>query len=260
MRVDLAPAATGTAWAVLRPFAGHDELALDPADPAAGSTLLGRLLQSLHGAAAGRAGLGALSVADRDRLLAALFAAWFGNAVELLAACRDCGEGFALAFDLEALRTSQTMPDARLEGPDEQGFFVLDRRLRFRPPTLDDVEAVTHLPEDVAVDALLQRCVDGLAAGDAALVQEAMAQVAPVLALDIATRCPHCAAAQDVPFSLEAHLLGLLAQERPFLTHEIHLLARAYGWSLGEILQLSRDDRRTLVRLCEAEQASAPPW
>ena len=66
--------------------------------------------------------------------------------------------------------------------------------------------------------------------------------------------------AQDVAFSLEAHLLGLLAQERPFLTHEIHLLARAYGWSLGEILQLSRDDRRTLVRLCEAEHEARASW
>jgi hypothetical protein len=101
----------------------------------------------------------------------------------------------------------------------------------------------------------MRRCIDAAATvADENAIEEAMAQIAPSLDLDIATTCPHCAAPGTIAFRLENFLLHALAAERRFLTMEIHLLASAYHWTLAEILGLSRDDRRILVRCVERER------
>ena len=262
MRVDLAHGVDGKSWAVLRPLNGRDELMLDPDLPSAGSRLVDRLLVAASGAAAGPGSLPRLSVSDRDRLLAGLYRAAFGVGVELVAACDACGEKLEVAFALDALLANQSPqrpPD--IEGPDADGFYRLGADIIFRPPVVADLDAVAHLPAEAAIAALLARCAPG-AADDVAIdaVQQGMDAVAPVLDIDIATSCPHCHRPQSVPFSLERHLIELLAQERRYLTHEVHLLARAYGWALNDILDLSREDRRTLVRLITAERAPWSSW
>ena len=247
---------------MLRPLTGRDELMLDPDMPSAGSRLVDRLLVAASGAAAGPGSLPQLSVSDRDRLLAGLYRAAFGAGIELVAACDQCSEKLEVAFTLDALLANQTpQQPADIEGPDQEGFYRLASDIVFRPPMVADLDAVTHLPAEAAIAALLARCAPG-AASETAIdaVQQGMDAVAPVLDIDIATACPHCQQPQGVPFSLERHLIDLLAQERRYLTHEVHCLARAYGWALDDILDLSRDDRRTLVRLVAAEREPRGAW
>jgi hypothetical protein len=43
--------------------------------------------------------------------------------------------------------------------------------------------------------------------------------------------------------------------DRRQLVQEIHLLASAYGWSLSEILNLTRGQRRAFVALVDADDA-----
>jgi hypothetical protein len=262
MRVELAHGLDGRSWAVLRPLTGRDELMLDPELPSAGSRLVDRLLVAASGAAAGPGSVPQLSVSDRDRLLAGLYRAAFGAGIELVAACDACGEKLEVAFTLDALLANQTpQQPADIEGPDGEGFYRLASDIAFRPPVVADIDAVAHLPAEAGIAALLARCAPA-AAGTAAIeaVQLGMDAVAPVLDIDIATACPHCQRPQGVPFSLERHLVELLGQERRYLTHEVHCLARAYGWALDDILDLSRDDRRTLVRLVAAEREPRGLW
>ncbi len=81
-----------------------------------------------------------------------------------------------------------------------------------------------------------------------------MAEVGPILDLDLEATCPECGARQAIHFDICAHLLGALASERLWLAHEVHTIASAYGWSLAEILGLPREDRRVYVRLIEAHR------
>src|SRR5262245_57263503 len=97
IRVELGPGAGGRRWAKLRPLTGEDEMALDPADPGAANALLGRLLADSN-AATGAHCLSALSVTDRDRLLAALYRAEFGDRIDAVAACSHCHEEFEFNF------------------------------------------------------------------------------------------------------------------------------------------------------------------
>ena len=256
-RVALATGVDGRRWAKLRPLTGEDELAVDPGEPAAGDALLERLLVAATAAAPtiGPGSVPALSVADRDRLLAAVYRAQFGDLVEGVVRCARCAEPFEFGFSLDELAAGLVAGEPfPVQGPDARGYYQLGDGTRFRPPTGRDLEAVAEMPAGEAADALLARCVDTPSNDfDRAAVQVAMERLAPILNLDVDTECPHCGAVQVAAFDIERHLLGSLAQERRFLTHEVHRLAAAYGWGLAEILRMDRDDRRTLVRRVEAE-------
>lgn len=254
MRVELSPGTPGGRWAVLRPVTGHDELALDAGAPGSGTALVDRLLVAAPGTPIGPGTVGSLSVAERDRLLAAVYAACYGDHVESAATCTACGEPFELTFSLDALLADRVpRPGDDVAGPDDEGYYR-SRDGRFRVPTVGDVGAVAALAPTRAPRALLERCVAGAVDGREEELAAAMERLAPHLDVDLGTRCPACGDAQSVRFSMERFLVGALTAERRFLTREVHRLAAAYGWGLDDILRLSREDRRTLVRQVEAER------
>lgn len=231
----------------LRALSGADEFLLDPDDPGAATLLLRRLL------ADGEA-VDELNVAEYDRLLAAVFDALYDDRVEARTRCGACSETLEISLSLAALAAA---PDVEIElaGPDEGGVFTLPDGRRIRPPTVADLDRAVHAGD---VAALRRACVvTGDPDAEPEMLEAALEAAAPALARDVVAICPSCAATQAVRFDLAAFLVASLARERPFLIREMHLLARAYGWSLTEILSLSRVDRRALARLCEAERAAA---
>lgn len=256
MRVALNPGVPGGTFAVLRALNGHDELALNPTVLGSGSALVGRVLVGTPGTSVAPETIGCITLADRDRLLAAIYRSCYGDAVEAVTTCGGCHERFEVSLSLEQLLAQQSgrAPDG-VSGPDDDGFFRLDDGTRFRPPTIADLEAVASLSASPAAEALLTRCVPG-AAEAAERVQAALERLAPLLDVDLDAACPACAAPATVRFSMEAFLLRALANERRFVTPEVHTLAMAYGWGLDEILRLGREERRTLVRLVDAERAA----
>ena len=236
--------------AFLRALTGADEVAAE----AGAVVLLDRLL--VAGSQAIRPGEAArLAVADRDRLLAALYRDLFGDRIEADAPCRDCHQAFAVAFSLTALVDGQRMPRPDgVDGPDDAGHYRLGQ-VTFRLPTAEDLDAVLGLPGEHARTSLLARCiVEGSGAGCEADIEAAMAALGPTLDTDLETTCPHCATPQGVRFTIDRYLLRCLANERRFLLHEAHRIARAYGWSHEAIMALPRRDRRDYVRLIDAER------
>jgi hypothetical protein len=256
-RVELKQGHEGRHWAALRSLTGADEMVLDPADPGAGNVLLSRLLMAAPGATVEPEHLPALTIADRDRLLAAVYRKEFGDEIDGVVPCRYCGDKFEFNFSLSTL-IAHLSEDGGVgaDRPDTEGFYTAGERFRFRPPTVRDLDEVAGLPAEKAMTVLVDRCLAEAADTVACTtLQAAMERVAPILSLDIETTCPHCAAVQSLAFSLEHYLLQALAQERRFLMHEIHRLATSYGWGLRDILGLSREDRRSLVRHVEYEAA-----
>jgi hypothetical protein len=125
---------------------------------------------------------------------------------------------------------------------------------RFRLPTVSDQQSVLGLQTDASAGALLERCmVDGDAMDNLPLLQKAMDAVGPVLDMDLDAACPKCGACESVRFDMQAYLIRMLAYEKRFLAREIHVIAVAYGWGYGEILSLTREDRRDFVSLIQAE-------
>ena len=79
-----------------------------------------------------------------------------------------------------------------------------------------------------------------------------MEQVGPLLDMDLDASCPHCGISQRVRFDIQSYLFRALGYERQFLIYEVHCIARAYGWGYQEILNLTREDRRTFVGLIKS--------
>jgi len=243
----------------LRELSGHDE-----SFDGTAAELIDRLLLERPGAAARPGEAARLTLAEVDRVLAAIYRSLYGDEVECHVNCASCGSPYTMSFTLtdmwDALTETSAEDEqllAELEGPDERGVFGLGA-LRFRLPTGEDLlEAAAGGPEGVAA-ALRSRCVlaedDGR--GDETL-DRAMSLTGPTFDTDLEGACPECGAEQSVPFRLEEFLLAALRRESAMLAREVHELARAYGWSRREILEMTRRERRQHAGLVLAEAASS---
>jgi hypothetical protein len=256
LSVQLNPGLSGGKWARLRPLCGHDETFIGDGRSVDGIELLDRLLVETRGTTVGPGTARNLAVCDSDRLFAAIYLKYFGEQVEGVVSCRDCGESFEVSFSLRNLLANLEVAAKRnVVGPDEDGIYTLSDGRRFRLPTASDQQSVLELQTDAAAGALLEQCmVAGDPMDNPQLVQKAMEAVGPVLDLDLDAVCPECGASESVRFDMQAHLLRVLAHEKRFLVREIHLIAVTYGWSYGEVLSLTREDRRAFVGLIQAER------
>jgi hypothetical protein len=242
-------------WAKVRELRGADEQIVDGIETSVAIRLLDRLIVDSPGPMLKPGKAATLAAADRDRLLAAIYLHTFGSHIAGTVTCRICGKSFDLDFDLlelqAALQPAEMPAVVKVNG--HIAFVMADGR-RFRLPTGEDEIAVWHLSADEALAELLRRCVlKGDPTTDADTIQATMKAVAPLMDADLNGHCPECSENQAIHFDIQSYLLSALQAEQPRLTREIHRLATAYGWTLGEILELTRNQRQVYVKLIEAE-------
>lgn len=255
LKVQLKPGLKGGQWAYLRPLCGHDEVFIQGKGLHEATQLLDRLLVA-NPETTLRAGQASnLAVCDCDRLFAELYLTYFGEQVESTVACQNCAQPFELRFSLRKLIAALNRSTiTQATGPDEEGIYSLADGRRFRLPTVRDHDDLIGLSPTQALATLLKRCVvTGDPISDSESLQSAMDEVGAVLDLDLDALCPHCEASQTVQFDIQTYVLRAIAFEQRFLNREVHRIAMAYGWGYQEILNLSREDRRTFVRLIEAD-------
>jgi hypothetical protein len=244
----------GPGWVSLREIRGGDEEGVEAADSANAVALLDRLLVTEPGAALGPGQARELAVPDRDRLLAALYVRSFGMRVESTVRCAACDRRFDLDFTLDDVLHSLHEGMGGRVPRDEAGLFRLRDGRRFRLPSGADEHAVLQVPAAERETTLLRRClVEGSADADLESLAEAMREAAPLLDLLVEAHCPECGRVQAVRFDLQHYLLARILDERRLRAWEFHRLARAYGWSRSEILDLSRSQRRLHVELIERD-------
>lgn len=233
----------------IREVRGFDEEEIGATDTLTALRLIDRVLISTDDVASPPAAR-SLTASDRDRLLAALYSLTYGPRVASTLRCQRCAERFDLDFQLGALQKTLE-PDGEADANSE--YFTASDGTRLRLPTGADELAVTALTPGAARRALLARCVVATVASGIDLEAE-MRRVAPIIDVDIGAGCPHCGAEQRVRFDIQSYLLGFLLVERPRLAREVHGLARAYGWSRRDILELPRRVRRDYIALIDDER------
>ena len=202
------------------------------------------------------AGLGGLTPGQRDARLLELRRRLFGETLDGVARCPACEGTLEFSLPVAAL-TEAGSPAADLER--EAGEVEVDGyRIRVRPPTLAEVAAIG--PED-GVDQLLRGCVaraerDGAVVPAAALPASALEAVDALLAVldaagdpELALRCPDCGHAWAEPLDVAAFLWGELDAWARRVLQEVHVLARAYGWTEREVLRLGPRRRRYYLDL-----------
>jgi hypothetical protein len=237
--VQLAFDSSGAHAMAFAPLTGADERA---APGAVG--LLRRLALPgeglVHGAAIDR-----LTVGDRDRALAALYAQLYGDAVQADSVCTGCAATYEIRFSISELVSSHC-PDGSASG-DPPAISVGDSRLRL--PVVADLNGTPK--------SLLERLTLEGPVPDAESAAPALESADPALELDLIGICPECEATQGTPFSISRFLEAALRRDLGCLAREVHLIASAYHWSLDKILDLTRTERQTYARLLIAEREAA---
>ncbi len=236
----------------LRAISGADELLVEDVTTGVALTLLEKLVHKVDPAEAIATFKPAnIVTADRDRIFAALYGQLYGNKIESTIQCRHCQTRFDLDFLLSALlQHYELTPVPRAD----KGIIQMEEDTWFRLPTGADELLLDEVPETVAENFLLSRC---LVKGDikkmGTQVQEKMAQIAPILNLTMQAHCPECDNDQEVLFDIQTFFLTRLMQERPQLIKDLHRVAQSYHWSADVILNLPRKLRRQYVAMIESE-------
>ncbi|MDQ3279915.1 MAG: hypothetical protein M3Q69_00715 [Acidobacteriota bacterium] len=187
--------------------------------------------------AAGDGATETLPIPARDRRLLALRERWFGSAYESVVTCDACGTAIELTFDGSAVALIDAPETARRIGDVE-----------YRLPDTRDLVAISRCATvDAAKRMLVERCIVGT------VTDEAREAVAAALEaeddLRIAVTCPECNASWDVVFDPGAYLWNEVDAAAMRVFREVDALAAAYGWTEGEILDLSPRRRALYLRM-----------
>jgi len=132
-----------------------------------------------------------------------------------------------------------------------QGQYRSEQDWVFRLPSIED------LTKGVSGTDLLNACTINGEPPAIEIANELFEAIAPIGTNIIKSACPYCNEPQTINFDLVHYFMTMLSRERAFLIHEIHTLAKVYGWALNQILGLSRTIRRDLVKLATRDTTIA---
>ncbi|MFG2126255.1 hypothetical protein ACGFNV_00390 [Streptomyces sp. NPDC048751] len=196
-----------------------------------------------------RAAAADVPVGLRDRALFAFRAALFGTGVEAVSRCPGCGTDVDVAFDQRDLLAALPGPVSGQQVPDTVTVRVDGRDVPARMPTSADLAAVLDAGPPAPDEALAHRCAP---TAPVAAVAAAWTAADPLLDLRIDLGCPDCAHTWEETFDIVAFLWAELDAWGRRTLHEVHDLARAYGWSEADVLALTPWRRRCYLGLVGA--------
>lgn len=199
--------------------------------------------------------IAALCVADRQYLMIQLSRLLEGDQLWQSCKCKNCSSGFDIPIDRSVLPVKEagsTFPKAYAQ--------LRGRRLELLVPTGSSQQLISELGDEDAIFVLVSDCliaVDGepqkedfvtdLSDKEIALIESALEQASPEVALTVTAACPECREEHVVPFDP----YSILEDGFSSLYQEIHSLAQHYHWSEADILGLPRDRRQLYLGMVD---------
>lgn len=196
------------------------------------------------------------SLPERNLLALRRYAQLFGPAVELVGRCAHCGA--TVEFTIDAGQCAGTLAqDAPGNAAGETQWHELEAEdsatLRFRLPLPADLHALDAFDDpDAFATALLARCVDGGAPASAETRDAISRRMETLLSgalLSFALHCPDCGGAWNAPLDPVELLWRELRLRAERLLSDIAALARGFGWSERDILELGPLRRAAYLQL-----------
>ena len=185
-----------------------------------------------------------LPLGRRDALLLELHAAVAGSLLEATAACPACGEHAEFAVDAgELLARGATAAEPAAAGS-----------VAWRCPDSRDVLAAASAGDAEAAErVLLERCAGSadLPAETRAALARAMAEADPLAEVLVDVVCPACGEGFAADVDIGAFAWAAVRSRAGQLLREVDVLARAYGWTEGEVLRLGDCRRAAYLELAE---------
>ncbi len=213
------------------------------------------LLLALADPAASPSDLSALSIGQRNSRLLALRRNTFGPWAECFATCPECEAALEFTLDLTTLPSSEPVQSS--------GHLTTDGlELDFRLPISKDLAAIAP-QTDVALarQQLIERCIlqatradqpvaiNDLPESSVLALANAILDLDPPTEIQFELDCAECSHTWEALFDIAAFLWTEVETQVKRLLHEVHTLARAYGWSEADILSLSAMRRNFYLEL-----------
>ena len=192
-----------------------------------------------------------LSIGRRDAALLALRVATFGRELSGCIDCPACGERLEFILDACALQ----LP-ARADAP------IVAAGLSFRLPTSRDLAtAITETDPERVARRVAELCL--LSAGSEAAscewpdamvaeIESRMTEADPQADLELDFACNACRHSWTTAFDIGEFFWEEIQAHATRLVLDVHLLARAYGWTEQEVFALGEARRATYIDLVSA--------
>jgi predicted RNA-binding Zn-ribbon protein involved in translation (DUF1610 family) len=194
-----------------------------------------------------------LTIGERDRQLLRLRMAIFGRSADGTSECPQCGERVEFSLDTRTLAETGEFAEPARE------IEINGTCVRFRLPTSRDLaEAVTAPNQSCGIRRLIERCViephlpEKLSDDVVEALSHAMAKADPQAEIIISLGCPNCGKNWELLFDIAYFFWNDVAAQAQRLVYEIDALARAYGWTEREILNLPAQRRGTYLEMLAA--------
>jgi hypothetical protein len=199
------------------------------------------------------------SAGARQAALLEFFAGTFGDRIDGVAACPACGTEVELNVPVAELVSSMPSPES-VKPFDVDGVVV-----RWRLPDAADLAASAHCADPAqGATLLLERicsapkdATSAAASADGAAITEAVRAVLaqrvaaadPFADITFDLACPECETSWESPLDVGEFVWARLRSTSRRLLGEVDELARAYGWSEGQVLALSQPRRDSYLEL-----------
>jgi hypothetical protein len=192
--------------------------------------------------------VGAMSVGERDQRLLRLREDLFGQRIQNMAECPDCGERVEWENRTRDLLAAAEPPASTAKSFELQAGGCT---LQFRLPTSLDIMAVIDDGGGDAERRLLSRCVlkarradrpcdfDDIPNEALQALGDQLASLDPLADLRMELRCPACDHAWVVVFDIAGFLCQEIDHWAGRMLRTVSELAGAFGWSERDILRIS---------------------
>jgi hypothetical protein len=195
--------------------------------------------------------LATLTIGQRDGKLLTLREGLWGSKMAAVVVCPGCQERLELI-----LEAPEMLAHARHSPAAEIPLSVGEYHVSFRLPTCRDVLAVVGHATPDARAVLFERCLVSAERGGAPLdsdklppnvvtaVEKAVEEADPLADIQLGVTCPSCEHQWRALFDIVSFLWTEIEVWAWRILTDVHTLARAYGWSEGDILNLSPTRRQ----------------
>jgi hypothetical protein len=198
-----------------------------------------------------------LTIGQCDALVYTLYHQLFGDRIDAICACPDCGEQVSFPLSVERLQ-----PELRSSvGPVEAS--VDGYSLRLRVPLNADLRELAQLGDRLQLSDVLDRCLVSLEGPGGASAQvhdlpdlvvetaaDLLSQADPAANITVGITCP-CGYAWSDVVDIRILLWEELTRWARHRLEDVDTLARAYGWTERDILGLSPARRAWYVQATE---------
>lgn len=198
--------------------------------------------------------LARLSIGRRDALLLAQRIITFGQVMRIFIECPKCAAHLGISVRGDDIAAAEGEFDGVLSSGGVEA--------RFRLPDSLDLAAALKSPDtSSAKRIMIERCItdasmEGVFVDASQIPEDTVLQIIDQMAegdpqadvlLDI--QCPECGETWQIIFDILFFFWRELSAEAKRILIDVHTLARAYGWSEGDILAMSPLRRQSYLEM-----------